>query len=378
VAHDVGIDFGQCPHACPDRAHARYVQQVFAFPEADFHPLVVIWKMTTSTGSLKASSSGIGPAQPCDEGCDVVREPDRSCGVFHRRVVSWQPRLDAPWQGVAMACFSEGNRLGSPDGGCFGQLTRSLCLGRQPGPRVIWVLRDQREPGSQVRTNPEDCVHRSRCVHLLDGQAPPPWKLLIDQSANCSHIHPDLVAVHRHDVMVPWAQGSVARILRHHLLVRKPSHVDAVARAPIGTSGSPLRGMWVRCTTVPERRPSRVRATVAQRGSTSDNEDMVVLEAVLVLGIVGILLYATIRLLTRPEARRHPASLPGQWRVAHYDAADETRVVLQKISNIGAAVVDEHVIATVPVDDPGYDAKFLTAMSTARERRALFEAEEEA
>jgi hypothetical protein len=41
-------------------------------------------------------------------------------------------------------------------------------------------------------------------------------------------------------------------------------------------------------------------------------------------------------------------------------------------------VVDEHAIASIPVDDPEYDAKFLTAMSIARERRALFEAEEEA
>jgi len=38
-------------------------------------------------------------------------------------------------------------------------------------------------------------------------------------------------------------------------------------------------------------------------------------------------------------------------------------------------VVDEHVIATLRVDDPEYDAKFLSAMATARERRALFEAE---
>ena len=51
-------------------------------------------------------------------------------------------------------------------------------------------------------------------------------------------------------------------------------------------------------------------------------------------------------------------------------------MVLQKISSSGV-VLDEHVVATVPVDDPDYDAKFLTAMNTARERRALFEAEQD-
>ena len=64
------------------------------------------------------------------------------------------------------------------------------------------------------------------------------------------------------------------------------------------------------------------------------------------------------------------------WAEKHYDVQGTTRVVLQRISPTGDAVLDEHVIATVPVDDPEYDAKFLDAMSTARERRALFETEE--
>jgi hypothetical protein len=34
------------------------------------------------------------------------------------------------------------------------------------------------------------------------------------------------------------------------------------------------------------------------------------------------------------------------------------------------------VITKLDVEDPDYDAKFLAAMATARERRALFEAEE--
>jgi hypothetical protein len=39
-------------------------------------------------------------------------------------------------------------------------------------------------------------------------------------------------------------------------------------------------------------------------------------------------------------------------------------------------VLDEHVIATVRSDDPEYDDKFLVAMNAARQRQALFEAED--
>ncbi len=43
----------------------------------------------------------------------------------------------------------------------------------------------------------------------------------------------------------------------------------------------------------------------------------------------------------------------------------------------GAHLINEHVVATIPLDDPEYDTKFMTAMATARERRALFESEED-
>jgi hypothetical protein len=55
----------------------------------------------------------------------------------------------------------------------------------------------------------------------------------------------------------------------------------------------------------------------------------------------------------------------------------ETRVLVQKISRGGISILAEHVVATIPVDDPDYDDKFLAAMTRARERRALFESEEE-
>jgi hypothetical protein len=102
---------------------------------------------------------------------------------------------------------------------------------------------------------------------------------------------------------------------------------------------------------------------------------MVLFEAALVLGLVWLIVFATIRLLPRAEEPGRPALRAGLWRTAHYDVQGETRVVLQKVSPTGANVIDEHVIATLRVDDPEYDAKFLSAMATARERRALFDAE---
>ena len=112
------------------------------------------------------------------------------------------------------------------------------------------------------------------------------------------------------------------------------------------------------------------------REETPDNEDMVLVEAAFVVGMVAVIVYATIWLLTRSRASARPVSPVGEWRAVHYDVKGQTQVVLQKVSPSGAKL-DEHVIARIPVDDPDYDAKFLTAMSTARERRALFDTEEE-
>lgn len=116
---------------------------------------------------------------------------------------------------------------------------------------------------------------------------------------------------------------------------------------------------------------------VAGLGKASDNEEMVLLEAAVVVGILSVIVYGTIWLLMRPKGPRRPVMPAGQWQAAHYDVKGETHVVLQKVSPGGVNVLDEHVIATIPVGDPDYDAKFLAAMTTARERRALFEVEED-
>ncbi len=105
---------------------------------------------------------------------------------------------------------------------------------------------------------------------------------------------------------------------------------------------------------------------------------MLWLDLALVVGIVWLVVYLTVRLLPHTDAEPQRRALPaGHWRAAHYDAEGETLVVLQKIPEGGASILDEHVIARIPLDDPDYDGSFMAAMSTARERRALFEAEEE-
>jgi hypothetical protein len=72
---------------------------------------------------------------------------------------------------------------------------------------------------------------------------------------------------------------------------------------------------------------------------------VVLLEAAVVLGMVGLIIFGTITLLTRSEDRPQALSHAGaRWRTAH--------------------------------DDAEYDAKFLEAMAQARQRAALFEAEE--
>ena len=50
--------------------------------------------------------------------------------------------------------------------------------------------------------------------------------------------------------------------------------------------------------------------------------------------------------------------------------------MLQKVREGDTRVIDEHVITSIRADDPEYDDKFLVAMDAARQRQALFEAED--
>jgi hypothetical protein len=100
------------------------------------------------------------------------------------------------------------------------------------------------------------------------------------------------------------------------------------------------------------------------------------MQAAVVVGLLALVLYAAVRLTGRADGGGPPAVTRGRWRVGHYDSEAETRVVLQKVSEGGAMLLDEHVIAAISTADPQYDEKFLAAMSTARQRQALFESED--
>ena len=103
---------------------------------------------------------------------------------------------------------------------------------------------------------------------------------------------------------------------------------------------------------------------------------MVMVEAVILIGLVGLMIFWMTSLLLRSANQDPQFSPSGTWRVAHYDAKGETRVVLQKVRDGDSRVLDEHVITSVRSDDPEYDDKFLAAMNAARQRQALFEAED--
>ena len=101
------------------------------------------------------------------------------------------------------------------------------------------------------------------------------------------------------------------------------------------------------------------------------------LEAVVVLSLVGLIVYVVVSRVVGPAEPRAIPGAAGVWRTAHYSADGATRVVVQKVGQDGATVVDEHLVATVDDRDPDYDTKFLEAMAQARARLALFQAEED-
>jgi hypothetical protein len=108
-----------------------------------------------------------------------------------------------------------------------------------------------------------------------------------------------------------------------------------------------------------------------------DNGRMLMLEAAALFILLGVLVFGVVTVLTaRPKQQNQPGAA-GRWRAAHYDAGDVTRVVVQKSSPNGGHLLDEHVVAELRRDDPDYEARFLEAMGTARERQSLFEAEED-
>jgi len=103
---------------------------------------------------------------------------------------------------------------------------------------------------------------------------------------------------------------------------------------------------------------------------------MLMLEAAAVFGLLAVLVFvATTFLMSRSRPERGPVA-SGHWRATHYEANGVTRVVVQKVSATGVNLLDEHVVAELHRDDADFDSRFLEAMSTARQRQSVFEAEE--
>ena len=103
---------------------------------------------------------------------------------------------------------------------------------------------------------------------------------------------------------------------------------------------------------------------------------MLWLEVVAVTTLLAVLVFtAATFLFTRSKEQREPVGA-GEWRATHYEADGVTRVVVQKVSATGVNLLDEHVVAELHRDDADFDSRFLEAMSTARQRQSLFEAEE--
>jgi hypothetical protein len=103
---------------------------------------------------------------------------------------------------------------------------------------------------------------------------------------------------------------------------------------------------------------------------------MVMVEALMLIAVVGLVIFWITSVLLRSTHGGPRVSSAGTWRVAHHDAKGQTRVVLQKVRQGDTRVLDEHVIASIRSDDPEFDDKFMAAMDAARQRQALFEAED--
>ena len=102
---------------------------------------------------------------------------------------------------------------------------------------------------------------------------------------------------------------------------------------------------------------------------------MLLLEAFAVLGLAGLVIYGLLRMVMSP---RPQATSPGsQWHVEHFDRRGSTHIVVRRRTSSGHTILDEHAIATIAVDDAEYDQKFMEAMAAARQRRAMFEAEDD-
>jgi hypothetical protein len=103
---------------------------------------------------------------------------------------------------------------------------------------------------------------------------------------------------------------------------------------------------------------------------------MVLVEALVVLGVVAIIAYATYAMISNTSERRRTVTETGsRWVATHYTVGDTTRVVVRRLRLGTDDVLDEHVVAEIPNRAEDFETRFLEAMAQARARAALFESE---
>ena len=101
-------------------------------------------------------------------------------------------------------------------------------------------------------------------------------------------------------------------------------------------------------------------------------------ETLVVVGVAAVIVYAMYAVLSSKAQgpQGSVASAASRWETAHYGVNGATRVVVRKIAPRTGEMLDEHLVAVIPDDDPDYEEKFLHAMAQARSRAALFDSEE--
>ena len=103
---------------------------------------------------------------------------------------------------------------------------------------------------------------------------------------------------------------------------------------------------------------------------------MVLVRALVVLGVLAVIAYATYAMISGTAKRRIDVAPAGsRWVATHYAVNGATRVVVRKVRLGNDDVLDEHLVLEIADSDSDFDTKFIEAMAEARARAALFESE---
>ena len=101
---------------------------------------------------------------------------------------------------------------------------------------------------------------------------------------------------------------------------------------------------------------------------------IVLLIAILLVGGLGYLVYAAS--VSAARGRHLRLRTRGRWQTRHYAQGGETVVAVALVLPTGE-VLDEHVVARIPDNDPDWNARFLRAREEAAERAFHLNAAEE-